>query len=72
MKIVDALLLLMPSRKDMNLVLSRVARFYATTEQKFIHSFWNAVRIRRKITPKFVLYIVYILYYTKQSLDLPI
>jgi len=31
------------------LALSRVARFYATTEQKFIHSFWNALRIRRKI-----------------------
>ena len=45
MKIVDALQLLMLSskdlysRKDTNLVLSRVARFYATTEQKFIHSF---------------------------------
>ena len=37
------------SRKDMNLVLSRVAMFYATTEQKLIHSFWNAFRIRRKI-----------------------
>jgi hypothetical protein len=31
------------------LALSHVARFYATTEQKFIHSFWNALRIRRKI-----------------------
>ena len=29
--------------------LSRVARFYATTEQNLIHSFWNALRIRRKI-----------------------
>ena len=37
------------SRKDMNLVLSRVAMFYATTEQKLIHSFWKAFRIRRKI-----------------------
>jgi hypothetical protein len=37
------------SRKDTNLVLSRVARFYATTEQKLIYSFWNALRIRRKI-----------------------
>jgi hypothetical protein len=37
------------SRMDTNLALSRVARFYATTEQKFIHSFWNALRIRRKI-----------------------
>jgi hypothetical protein len=27
------------SRKDSNLVFSRMARFYATTEQKFIHSF---------------------------------
>jgi hypothetical protein len=27
------------SRKDTNLVLSRVARFYATTEQILIHSF---------------------------------
>jgi len=27
------------SRKDSNLVFSCVARFYATTEQKFIHSF---------------------------------
>ena len=26
-----------------------MARFYATTEQKLIHSFWNALRIRRKI-----------------------
>ena len=26
-----------------------MARFYATTEQKIIHSFWNALRIRRKI-----------------------
>ena len=31
------------------LALSRVARFYATTEQKWIHSFCNALRIRRKI-----------------------
>jgi len=37
------------SRKDTNLVLSRGARFYATTEQKLIHSFCNALRIRRKI-----------------------
>ena len=37
------------SRKDTNLVFSRVARFYATTEQKWIHSFCNALRIRRKI-----------------------
>jgi hypothetical protein len=37
------------SRKDTNLVFSRVARFYATTEQKLIHSFCNALRIRRKI-----------------------
>ena len=37
------------SRKDTNLVFSPVARFYATTEQKLIHSFWNALRIRRKI-----------------------
>jgi acetone carboxylase gamma subunit len=33
------------SRKDRNLVLSRVARFYATTEQKLIHSFCNALRM---------------------------
>jgi hypothetical protein len=26
-----------------------LARFYATTEQKLIHSFWNALRIHRKI-----------------------
>jgi hypothetical protein len=26
------------------LALSRMARFYATTEQKLIHSFWNALR----------------------------
>ena len=26
-----------------------MARFYATTEQKLINSFWNALRIRRKI-----------------------
>ena len=31
------------------LALSRVAKFYATTEQNLIHSFWNALRIRRKI-----------------------
>jgi hypothetical protein len=32
------------------LALSRVARFYATTaEQNIIHSFWNGLRIRRKI-----------------------
>jgi hypothetical protein len=37
------------SRKDTNLVFSRVARFYATTEQKLIHSFCNALRISRKI-----------------------
>jgi hypothetical protein len=37
------------SRKDRNLVLSGLARFYATTEQKLIHSFCNALRIRRKI-----------------------
>jgi hypothetical protein len=29
-------------------ILSRVARFYAITEQKLINSFWNALRIRRK------------------------
>ena len=37
------------SRKDSNLVFSPVSRFYDTTEQKLIHSFWNALRIRRKI-----------------------
>ena len=37
------------SRKDTNLVLSRVAKFHATTEQKLIHSFCNALRIRKKI-----------------------
>jgi hypothetical protein len=31
------------------LALSHVAMFYATTEQKLIHSFWNALRIHRKI-----------------------
>jgi hypothetical protein len=31
------------------LALSRVARFYATTKQKLIHSFCNALRIRMKI-----------------------
>ena len=31
------------------LALSRVAKFYATTEQNLIHSFLNALRIRRKI-----------------------
>ena len=31
------------------LALSHVAMFYATTEQKLIHSFWNVLRIRRKI-----------------------
>jgi hypothetical protein len=31
------------------LALSHMARFYATTEQKLIYSFWNALRIRRKI-----------------------
>ena len=37
------------SRKYTNLVFSHVARFYATTEQNLIHSFWNALRICRKI-----------------------
>ena len=37
------------SRKDTNLVFSHVARFYATTEQKLIHSFCNALRIHREI-----------------------
>ena len=37
------------SRKDTNLVFSRMAMFYATTEQKLIHSYWNAWRISRKI-----------------------
>jgi len=46
------------SRKDTNLVFSRfISRGEvlcyngnsATTEQKLIHSFWNALRIRRKI-----------------------
>ena len=37
------------SRKDTNLILSRVVRFYATTEQKLIHSFCNALRILKKI-----------------------
>jgi hypothetical protein len=55
-----------------NLILSRQARFYATTEQKLINSFWNALRIRRKINQlyqtKFVLYIVYnSIYYTTQN-----
>ena len=31
------------------LTLSHVAMFYATTEQKLIHSFRNTLRIRRKI-----------------------
>ena len=31
------------------LALSHVARFYATTEQKLVHSFLNALRIGRKI-----------------------
>jgi hypothetical protein len=31
------------------LALSRVAMFYATTEQKLIHSFWNALRNALKI-----------------------
>jgi hypothetical protein len=31
------------------LALSHVTRFYATTEQTLIYSFWNALRIRRKI-----------------------
>ena len=55
------------------LVLSRVARFYATTEQKLIHSFWNALRIRRKINQlhESSCYTSSI-YYTKQSLNLPI
>ena len=43
------------SRKDTNLIFSRfislssVAIFYATTKQELIHSFWNALRICRKI-----------------------
>ena len=52
--------------------LSRITRFYATTMQKFIHSCLENSQENQPITPKFVLYIVYILHYTKQSLDLPI
>jgi hypothetical protein len=64
--------LFLVSIKDLNLILSRQARFYATTEQKLINSFWNALRIRRKINQlyqtKFVLYIVYnSIYYTTQN-----
>jgi hypothetical protein len=36
-------------KKTFPLNLYRQMRFYATTEQKLIHSFCNALRIRRKI-----------------------
>ena len=51
------------------LALSHVARFYATTEQKFIHSFWNALRIRRKINQlhQSLCYTLSI-YYTSQTI----
>jgi hypothetical protein len=53
-----------------NLVFSCVARFNATTEQKLIHSFWNALRIRRKINQLHQsLCYTSSIYYTKQSLD---
>ena len=56
------------SRKDRNLVLSRVARFYATTEQKLIHSFCNALRIRRKINQLHQsVYYASSIYYTTQN-----
>jgi hypothetical protein len=60
------------SRKDSNLVFSRVARFYATTEQKLIHSFWNTLRIRRKINQlhQSSCY-ASSKYYTKQSFKVP-
>ena len=59
------------SRKDTNLVLSRVAKFHAT---KLIHSFCNALRNRKKINQlhQSSCYTSSILHYTKQSLDLPI
>jgi hypothetical protein len=44
-----------------------------TTEQKLINSFWNALRIRRKINQLHQsLCYTSSIYYTKQSLDLPI
>jgi hypothetical protein len=45
------------------LALSRVATFYATTEQKLIHSFWNAVRIRRKINQLHQSFLDFFLYH---------
>ena len=52
------------SRKDLNLVLSRVARFYATRDQKLIHSYWNALRIHRKINQLHQVCVMHCLYTT--------
>jgi hypothetical protein len=50
------------------LALSCVAMFYATTEQKLIHSFWNALRIRRKINQLHQsLFYASSIYYTTQN-----
>ena len=57
------------------LALSCVARFNATTAEQdssFILKWLENSQENQAITPKFVLYIVCILHYTKHSLDLPI
>ena len=55
-------------RKDTNLVFSRVAMFYATTKQKLIHSFWNALRIHREINQLHQsLFYASSIYYTTQN-----
>jgi hypothetical protein len=46
------------------LALSHVARLYATTEQKLIHSFCNALRIRRKTTNYTKVHVIHRLYTT--------
>jgi hypothetical protein len=41
-----------------------VARLYVTTEQKLIHSFCNALRIRRKTTNYTKVHVIHRLYTT--------
>ena len=66
------------SRKDSNLVFSRfisrgeVLCYNGTKINEFILKCVENSQENQPMTPKFVLYIVYILHYTKQSLDLPI
>ena len=66
------------NRKDTNPVFSRfishgdVLCYNRAKINSFILKCLENLQENQPITPKFVLYIVYILHYTKQSLDLPI